>query len=221
MVAAVAIQKYKRTTDPKRMMVHALLSEAIRKDWDAIKGFLPARTATYTRYDNGATKAVAWDEGGKETKIDLPLNHGWYVPDGNPFAIPNGKESNREDPVALYLYRYQDRSFNGPLGCGDYWSVGGGRRFVAGGDWSDVAGVALVGREATAPLVRVPREALVTVSDPKALLQRAEQLEGAAKELTERLGGVLNPEDYARLIKPTADEAAFLRELAGKIQKNE
>lgn len=78
--------------------------------------------------------------------------------------------------------------------------------------------MALVGREAAAPLVGVAQEKLVNVADPKALLERASQLEAAAKELTEKLGGMLSSEAYARLIKPTVDEAAFLRELAGKIE---
>jgi len=50
------------------------------------------------------------------------------------------------------------------------------------------------------------------------LLQRAEQLDAAAKELTERFGEIMTPESYARMIKPTVDEAAFVRELAGKIE---
>ena len=63
---AIAVQaKYKETTDAKRMMTHALLTEAIRKDWYVINAFLPARTATNIRYEKGAKKAMAWDEGGE------------------------------------------------------------------------------------------------------------------------------------------------------------
>src|SRR3989338_4803868 len=89
--------KYEKTTDPRRMLTHKLLNEAIRTDWGAVKAFLPASVATSMRYDEGAKTAHAWDEGGQETKIDLPLQSGWYVPDGNPFAIPNGKPSNFDD----------------------------------------------------------------------------------------------------------------------------
>ncbi|MDO8554088.1 MAG: hypothetical protein Q7S22_04735, partial [Candidatus Micrarchaeota archaeon] len=128
-----------------RMMTHAALNEAIRRDWKNVKEFLPARTATSIRYEKGATKVVAWNEDGSETKIDMPLNNGWYVPDGNPFSIPNGRPSSKEDSNALYLYRYQDRSFNGPVGLADD-PVGDSGRFVGATDnWSDVAGVALVG----------------------------------------------------------------------------
>lgn len=119
-------QKYERTTDPRRMLTHKLLTEVIRTDWENVSGFLPARTATSIRYDKGATKAVAWDEGGKETKIDLPFEDGWYVSDGNPFAIPNGRESNKADPDALFLMRHRDKRFSGPLGRGVIWSTSGG-----------------------------------------------------------------------------------------------
>ena len=191
------------------MMTNALLTEAIRKDWNAIKAFLPARTATYLRYDKGAKNAVAWNEGGKETKIPLPLqNNGWYVPE-NPFAIPNGKPSNRDDPDALYLGGHQNREFNGPLGRGYLWFDDLRRRDVSAYVWSNVSGVALI-----TPSVNVPLD----LTGPKALVQRAEQLENAAKELVARLGLLSGSEKHTRLIKPTLDEAAFLRELAGKIE---
>ncbi|MEW5996220.1 MAG: hypothetical protein AB1657_01345 [Candidatus Micrarchaeota archaeon] len=232
-------QKYERTADPRRMLTHKLLTEAIRTDWENVRRFLPARTATSIRYGKGATEAVAWDEGGKETKIYLPFENGWYVPDGNPFAIPNGRKSNKADPDALFLVRRQDERFSGPLGRGDRWYDDLRRRNVYAYDvvgWSVDSGVALVGRDAivagdnapiersvvqsgaAAPLVGVAQEKLVNVADPKALLERASQLEAAAEELTEKLGGMLSSEAYARLIKPTVDEAAFLRELAGKIE---
>jgi|SRR5208283_3181163 len=224
---AVAVQvdggpKYERTKDIKRMLTHPLLDKTIREDWENIKQFLPARTATSIRYERGAKTAKAWNEGGSETKIDLPLEDGWYVPDGNPFAIPNGKPSNRSDPAALYLVRHQDREFSGSL-ARDFVFFGfvdGDGRFVgASGYWSGASGVALIGgRGATAPLVEVPKEGLAKITDPKALVQRAEQLETAAKELKERLGATLHSGTYARLIKPILDEASFLRELVGKIE---
>ena len=225
-MGATAVQvdnraKYERTSDPKRMLTHALLNEAIRKDSQStnVLELLPARTATSIRYGRGAKTAQAWNEDEKETTIDLPPNDGWYVPDGNPFAIPNGKKSNRDDPEALYLVRHQDREFVGPLGRGDGWYGYDWVRLVYAYDyWSYASGVALIGREAAAPLVVVPSEKLANITDPKVLAQRTEQLETAAKELTERLGAVLSAEAYARLIKPILDEAAFLRELAGKIE---
>ena len=211
--------RYEKTKDLGRMLTHFTLNEAIRNGSQNtnILDVLPARTATNLRYDKGAKEAVAWNEGGEETKIDLPLEDGWHVPDGNPFAIPNGRQSNRDDPDALYLVRHQDRSFNGPLGRGG-WGGGYGWRFVgAGGGWSDDSGVALIGREATAPLVVVPGEELVKATDPKTLLQRAGQLDAVVIELIERLH---NPgaQDYERLIKPIVDEAEFLRELARKLK---
>ena len=170
--------RFEKTTDPKRMLTHALLNEAIRNHFQEVVHCLPARTSTLIGYKAGATTANARNEGESEVSIDLPLQDGWYVPDGNPFAIPNGKKSTIEDPDALYLVRYQDREFSGPLGRGYDWFDGSWRRGVyACGSWSLGSGVALVGREATAPLVGVAKEKLASVADPKALVQRAEQLE--------------------------------------------
>jgi hypothetical protein len=59
----VTVQKYEKTTDPRRMMNHAVLSKAILTDWENVRGFLPARTATSLSYKAGATKAQAWNEG--------------------------------------------------------------------------------------------------------------------------------------------------------------
>ncbi|MDO8554384.1 MAG: hypothetical protein Q7S22_06245 [Candidatus Micrarchaeota archaeon] len=135
--------RYERTTDPKRMMTHAALNEAIRRDWKNVKEFLPARTATSIRYEKGATKAVAWDEGGQEAKIDLPLNDGWYIPDGNPFAIPNGKSSNRDDSNARYLLRDQVGEVSCSVGCSFFKDSKRSFVNVDGGYWDE--GVALIG----------------------------------------------------------------------------
>jgi len=210
--------KYEKTVDPRRMLTHATLSEAIRTDWDVVKRFLPARTATSLRYAKAATKAVAWNEGGSETKIDLPFQDGWYVPDGNPFAIPNGQKSDAENPDALYLYRYQDRSFNGPVGRDGIVFDYRGRGVFADDYWSDASGVALVGREATAPLVGVSKENLVDVADPKALLQRAEQLEAMANDFSQRFKSMLTTETHQRFVTEPLEVATMLRELAGKIE---
>ncbi|HLC69391.1 MAG TPA: hypothetical protein VJH24_06135 [Candidatus Bilamarchaeaceae archaeon] len=236
-MGAAAVQvsggpKYERTTDLRRMLTHKLLDEAIRKDWGNIREFLPARTATSLRYERAAKTAVAWNEGGRETTIDLPLENGWYVPDGNPFAIPNGKPSNRSDPEAHYLVRHQNRKFSGSLARDvyDYY-----RRYVyACTGWSVDSGVALAAHESrvsslgtldaghetalTAQLVALPEEKLVEVADPNALLQRAEQLETAGSTPREKLRDILTVAVYAQLIQPILDEAVFLRALAKKIQ---
>jgi len=230
MAVAQAVNRnvYERTNELGRMLTSGQLAQAIRNEVKRqfarqepetnILDVLPARAATSMRYDKRATTAVICNEGGKEEKIDLPLEDGWRKSDGNPFGVPNGAPSTKNDPDALYLYRRQTYSFSGPVGFG-VWGDGNRRRGVdAYSNWSRGSGVALVGREATAPLVEVPKEALAKITDPKALLQRAEQLEAAAKELTERFGEIMTPESYARMIKPIVDEAAFVRELAGKIE---
>jgi hypothetical protein len=79
--------------------------------------------------------------------------------------------------------------------------------------------VALVGREATAPLAGISDQKPVGgTTNPKTLMQRAEQLETAARELIERLGASIDQQTHTRLIKPILDEAAFLRDLAGNIE---
>ena len=141
--------KYEKTNDPKRMMTHAELDDAIKNDYENIKDFLPCRTATYLEYKAGGTEALVWNEGeNTRTRITLPLDNGWYLPDGNPFAIPNGRESTIDDPDALYLVRHQDREFRGPLGrgdgCGGWGVYSGGRDVDACYFWSSDSGVALV-----------------------------------------------------------------------------
>ncbi|MDD5340114.1 MAG: hypothetical protein PHV13_02590 [Candidatus ainarchaeum sp.] len=162
-MGSIAVQaKYEKTADPKRMLTHALLNEAILKDLKNVGGFLPARTATFLEYKAGATTAMAWNEGEGKISINLPLQNGWYVPDGNPFAIPNGRPTKAYEQDALCLYRYQDRDFSGPL-----WRVGwaGIKRFdvMAYNYGSTVLGVALIGCDATVglQLVRNPTELIV------------------------------------------------------------
>ncbi|MDO8554014.1 MAG: hypothetical protein Q7S22_04360 [Candidatus Micrarchaeota archaeon] len=144
---AVTVQvnglRYKSTTDPKRMLTHAALSELIRSDWEwgTIKNLLPARTATFLECDVGARKAMAWNEGEKKIEIPLPLEDGYYVSDGNPFAIPNGRRSIADDPDALNLVRPQDRGFSRSV------VRVGGRDVVVGVGGSIVFGVALVSSE--------------------------------------------------------------------------
>ena len=211
--------RFERTTDPKRMLTHALLNEAIQKHFGDVVHCLPAITSTSIEYKAGATKAKARNEAESVVSIDLPLQNGWYVPDGNPFAIPNGSKSTSDDSNALYLVRYQDRDFSGPLGRGGDWYGLDGRRYVdACAGWSSVSGVALVGREATAPMVEVSREALAKVTDPKALVQRAEQLENMANDFGQRFNGMLTAETYQRFVTEPLETAKMLRELAGNIE---
>lgn len=167
----VEVAKYERTNDKGRMLTSGPIAQAIinavrrkfanQEPESNIFDVLPGRAATSMRYGKGAKTAMVWDDGKTETKIDLPLKDGWYDSDGNPFGVPNGKPSTRDDPDALYLYRHQDRKFSGPVGLGDFIGFGGGRRgFYAYdvwcGSWSDVSGVALVeGREATTRDVKV------------------------------------------------------------------
>lgn len=181
------------------MFSHRQLSVTIRNDWNNVRGFLPAKTSTSVAYEAGARKAKAWDYGKGKVIIDLPPEDGWYVPDGNDFGIPNGRKSSADDPDALYLVRFKRYAFSGRVSRGELFDDGG--RVVglcAIEDWSFDSGVALI--------------------DPKALVQRAQQLETAAKEVTACLGEWLSQEEYNYLIKPTLDEAAFLREWAGKIR---
>ncbi|MFH1260802.1 MAG: hypothetical protein ABII39_02595 [Candidatus Micrarchaeota archaeon] len=210
--------RFERTTDPKRMLTHALLNEAIQKHFGDVVHCLPAITSTSIEYKAGATKAKARNEAESVVSIDLPLQNGWYVPDGNPFAIPNGSKSTSDDSNALYLVRYQDRDFSGPLGRGDWVDDNRGRDVDACYGWSGDSGVALVGREATAPMVEVSREALAKVTDPKALVQRAEQLENMANDFGQRFNGMLTAETYQRFVTEPLETAKMLRELAGNIE---
>ncbi len=95
-----------------------------------------------------------------------------------------------------------------------YW----GRFVLAISDWSEASGVTVVGRSVAASLVAVPEEKLVEVADPQALLQRTSKLREIAEDHTRRFGDLLTQEGHARFIQPILDEAAFLIELAGKIQ---
>src|SRR5208283_4044436 len=144
--------RYEATRDPTRMMNHSLLNETIQRDWSGIKGALPCKTATYLEYKAGATKARVWNIGERPIIIDLPLANGWYVSDGKPFALPNGRPGNRDEPGTLYLFRHQDRDFSDLIErriifyeAGKLSSDRGNLVYVA---WKspEVAGAALVGR---------------------------------------------------------------------------
>jgi len=82
-------------------------------EWKKEKQMYPCWTGTHIRYKAGATKAEVWNEGEKKkTKVSLPLNDGWYLPDAK-YGIPNGEKSSADNPKARYLWRYQHEDFAG------------------------------------------------------------------------------------------------------------
>ena len=119
-------------------------------------GIFPLWTGTHIEYKNSAETALIWNDDEKKmlkrkgvstvgnssevpykTKINLPLNDGWYLPDEK-YCIPNGAESKSGVDAARFLYRWQDRDYVGLLvrGCGcfgdyrrDVGAVCGGCRF--------------------------------------------------------------------------------------------
>ncbi len=223
---------YEKTNDVGRMLNSGQIAQAIltqvkrqfaKQELETnIFDVLPARAATSTEYKKGATDAWFWNEGGKKKKMPFPLNDGYYLlgEGANEFGVPNGEPSNRNNPNALYLVRHQDSDFSGPVGLGGNWVDGGGRRgFLAGGVWSVVSGVALVGREATAPLVALPAEKLANITNPKDLVQRAEQLEVMAGDFNQRFGGgMCSAETYQRFVTEPLETAKLLRKVAGEIE---
>ncbi|MFH2024129.1 MAG: hypothetical protein ABIJ10_07490 [Candidatus Micrarchaeota archaeon] len=215
--AQVKKPRFEKTTDPKRMLTHALLDEALQNHFQKVVHCLPARTSTFIRYESGATKAKARNEGESEVSIDLPLQDGWYLPDGNPFAIPNGRGSTVDDPNALYLVRHQDRDFSGPLGRGYSWCGYYRGRGVGAFGWSFDSGVALVGREATAPMVEVPKEKLASVADPQKLRDDAAQLRQIAETLQERFKGW--DQVLVEVVKPMLEKAVRFIEVAEAIEQ--
>jgi hypothetical protein len=83
-------------------------NDAQRKEFYA---YTPAWTGTHMKYKKGETKAQIWRRGEKPKTIPLPLNDGWYVMGKD--GIPNGEKSDSSNPNARYLYRYQDRDYEG------------------------------------------------------------------------------------------------------------
>ena len=92
------------------------INDAIRKDgFNKYKSALPVWTSTHIEYKAGATEALVWNEGEKKkTKIPLPLNDGWYLPDKK-WGVPNGEKSSESNPDALYLWRWQNDDYSGLL----------------------------------------------------------------------------------------------------------
>lgn len=84
--------------------------------------FWPAWTGTKLSYKKGEEKAILREWGKKPRPIYLPLKDGYYEVDEKT-GIPNGKPSQESNKKARYLYRWQDRDWEGLLargGCGDF-----------------------------------------------------------------------------------------------------
>ncbi len=195
--AIFGVNAYKGTGDLDEMLPHASLNEAIRKDWEKIRRFIPCRTSTFIETAPGMKKASIWNWGETHTTIDMPRFNGWYVPDGNPFSFPNGKQSVKEDPDALFLEMHDSQ-----------------RGRIEGAimrlNQSDITGrvVSISGGITIQTGVMI-----INTLDKKALLEKADQLEDSARLLVERLGGNLSDEEHAGLIEPILDQASFLRDL--------
>lgn len=118
---------YKQTENIKEMLTNAEVDDAIQNDYENIKKYLPCRTSTHITYKAGSTEALIWNEGEKKkTKIFLPNDDGWYLTDSK-YGIPNGEKSSNSNPDARYLWRYQNKDYDGLLvRRGDY----DGRRLV-------------------------------------------------------------------------------------------
>ncbi len=208
---------YERTTDLRRMLAHAVLHEAIRDDWDAIRGFMPAVTATYISYQKGVPEAVVWNEGGARTTIPFPVESGWYIPDGNPFAIPNGARSDRRNPHALFLdieIALALTPFCGRLVRGN------GPFFDGRGVYLDIAhssnGVAIGISGLSNFLTSLPKHELAKV-DPIALLTEAERLEQTAFTFAYR-SDALKAEHSYLFIEGPLENARLLRAAVAQIQ---
>jgi hypothetical protein len=230
--ATQARKQYERTKELKRMLTHRELNEAIRTDWENVREVLPARTATSIEYQARATKAIAWDHGGKKVSIDLPLQDGWYVPDGNPFDIPNGRQSCAENSDALYLVRDQERAYSGPVDRGvdfdDRWECTVG----ACDGWSDDSGVAIVspisghgsstaeGKSSVlsseSSAVEVLKK-IVEVADPETLRKDVAQLRGIVDDLSKRFKGFDQAQE--QIIKPLIEKTVRLLGIAEELEQ--
>lgn len=174
--------KYVRTTDVKKMLTNKQLDEAIENDWENIKDFLPCRTSTYIKYKAGSREAYIWNEGEEKEKIYLPLEDGWYIPDEK-YGIPNGKKSTFDNLKARYLWRYQDKSFSGPVGFGYGFDGDGGRSFNADVVWRDGSGVAFAEKIDT----QNTYDTCCSCGDKMTCKQEREALENALKVIREKL----------------------------------
>ncbi len=127
---------YQKSESVKEIMPNKESDFALEHDWDNLKKVISAwdwfKTSTHLSYKAGSTTAYIWNEGEKKkTKIYLPLQNGWYLTDKK-YGIPNGEKSVSSNPNARYLWRFQDRDFNGLLVRRYYGLVGYRRDVVAG-----------------------------------------------------------------------------------------
>lgn len=125
---------YEKSTDLDKIMTNKELDQALVEDYENVKKAIEywkgCITSTHIEYNAGSTEALVWNEGEKEkTKIYLPLEDGWYLPDKK-YGIPNGEKSNSSNPNARYLWRYQNDSFSGLLVRRYLDFYGGARRYV-------------------------------------------------------------------------------------------
>lgn len=103
----------------------------------------PYWTGTYAKYEDGTKECKVWNEGEKPTSAPLPLEDGWYLTGSH--GLPNGKKSEEGNSKARKLWRWQDRSWEGPLVRGwDDWGDSGCRDVDAGLDASGRGGVLAV-----------------------------------------------------------------------------
>ncbi|MEK6982304.1 MAG: hypothetical protein AABX38_05210 [Candidatus Micrarchaeota archaeon] len=227
-MSATAVQvnnrnRYERTRELSRMLTSGSIAEAIIKEVKRkfaeqpletnIFDVLPVKAATSMRYDKGARTATAWNDGGKEERIDLPLEGGWRISDGNPFGVPNGKPSNHDDPNALYLILSETVNFSGPIGLGFSWGGRVGKRnFFADGSWWDDSGMALVNLASSV----FGLEALSSIKDPQKLRENAAQLRQTAESLRKILGS--DERAAIEIIKPILDKAAKFDQLADELE---
>ena len=87
-MGAIAVQANKTKKQlSKEMMTHALLHEAIRNDFEISDASLPAKQRLNIQYGKGAEGSHSLECRREKTKIPLPLEDGWYLPE-NEFAIP-------------------------------------------------------------------------------------------------------------------------------------
>lgn len=108
---------YEKTTDRDKIMTNKQLDSALMEDYENVKKFIDwwkgAITSTHIKYTAGSTTAYVWNEGEKEkTKIYFPLEDGWYLTDEK-YGIPNGERVSKSNPLARYLWRYQNEDFEG------------------------------------------------------------------------------------------------------------
>lgn len=99
------------------------------QEWKNYKDCYPAWTGTHVEYKAGSTEAKVWDEGEKPEQISLPIQDGWYAPEGK-HGLPVGLKSDSSDAKARRLWRWQTDAWSGLVSRGRGWVWGDGRRGV-------------------------------------------------------------------------------------------